>query len=129
MAPQKVYGIDTGLINAVGVAFPPTTGKLLENAVFLALRRADRHVCYYTTAAGHEVDFYLPDTRQLVQVTQDLNQPRTRAREVRALLDAMNEWGFDRGLILCEQAADPIREGDLVIDVRAVAEWRGESGA
>ncbi len=128
VAPKKAYGIDTGLMNTIGFAFSPNTGKLLENAVFLALRRNARNIFYYTTPAGYEVDFYLPETRRLIQVAQDMNQPQTRAREVRALLDAMAALKIDQGLILCEQAADPIREGDRTIEVRSAAEWLAEGG-
>jgi hypothetical protein len=39
IAPKKVYAIDTGLASAVGFAFSANTGRLLENQVFLALRR------------------------------------------------------------------------------------------
>ena len=42
VAPKKVYAIDTGLVNAVGFSFSPNTGKLLENLVYLALRRRTR---------------------------------------------------------------------------------------
>lgn len=46
VAPKKVYAIDTGLANAVGFSFSPNTGKLLENLVFLALRRRTSEVHY-----------------------------------------------------------------------------------
>lgn len=77
MAPKKVYAIDTGLANAVG--FSPNTGKLLEDLVFLALRRRTPEVYYYTSPGGFEVDFYLPETRELIQVSQNLAQPASRS--------------------------------------------------
>lgn len=39
VAAKKVYAIDTGLASAIGFSFLPNTGRLLENLVFLALRR------------------------------------------------------------------------------------------
>ena len=78
IAAKKTYGIDTGLINAVGFKFSPNTGKLLENLVFLALRRETREIYYYTSPEGYEVDFYLPESRQLIQVTQHMTNPDTR---------------------------------------------------
>jgi predicted AAA+ superfamily ATPase len=123
VAPKKVYAIDTGLASAVGFSFSPNTGKLLENLVFLALRRRTQEVYYYTSPAGFEVDFYLPETRELIQVSQDLAQPATREREVRALTDAMRGLGLSRGLILTDANAGPILEGELTIEVRSLAEW------
>ncbi len=78
VAPKKIYTIDTGLANAVGFAFSPNTGKLLENLVFLTLRRDTQEIYYYTSPGGFEVDFYRPASRQLIQVAQSLDQPATR---------------------------------------------------
>jgi hypothetical protein len=123
VAPKKVYAIDTGLASAVGFSFSPNTGKLLENLVFLALRRRTQEVYYYTSPAGFEVNFYLPETRELIQVSQNLAQPATREREVRALTAAMRGLGLSRGLILSDANAAPILESELTIEVRSLAEW------
>ena len=123
VAPKKVYPIDTGLANAVGFAFSPNTGRLLETAVFLALRRRTKAVYYFTSPGGFEVDFYLPETRELIQVAQTLAQPATREREVRALVDAMRGLGLDRALIVTDADADPIEVDGLVIGVRSAARW------
>ncbi len=42
IAPEKIYCIDTGFVNKVGFGFSPNTGKLLENSVFLAVRRTNQ---------------------------------------------------------------------------------------
>lgn len=44
---------------------------------------------YFSSPGEYEVEFYLPETRQLNQVTQNLNYTPTRKREVRALQDAI----------------------------------------
>ena len=108
VAPKKTYVIDTGLACSVGFSFSPNTGRLLENLVFLALRQRTHDVYYYASPAGLEVDFYLPEERQLVQVVQTLDQPGTREREVRALTTAMRSLGIARGLILADENAAPI---------------------
>jgi predicted AAA+ superfamily ATPase len=128
VAPKKVYAIDTGLANAVGFAFSPNTGKLLENLVFLALRRRTPEVYYYTSSGGYEVDFYLPKTGEVIQVSQNLEQPATRDREVRALTSALHALGLTRGLILTDSSARsrndaPIETSGLTLEVRSVAEW------
>jgi hypothetical protein len=123
IAPKKVYAIDTGMATAVGFAFSANTGKLLENLVFLALRRRTKEVYYVTSPAGYEVDFYLPETRQLIQVTQNLANSVTRDREVRALSDALRGLSLPGGMILSDANADPILENGLTIEIRSVAEW------
>ena len=123
IAPKKVYCIDTGLINAVGFAFSPNTGKLLENLVYLALRRQTSNIYYVHLASGGEVDFYLPDTRMLIQVTQQMAQPATRLREMRGMFGAMAEFGVERGLILSDANEPDIHEGGLTIQGRSLAEW------
>jgi len=130
VAPKKIYAIDTGLANAVGFSFTysavscsPNTGKLLENLVFLALRRRTSEVYYYTSPAGYEVDFYLPETRELIQVSQNLAQPATRERETRALTDALRGLGLTRGLILTDANIAPIEVDGLTLEVRSLAEW------
>jgi predicted AAA+ superfamily ATPase len=123
VAPKKVYAIDTGLASAVGFSFSPNTGRLLENLVFLALRRRTQELYYYSSPAGLEVDFYLPEARELIQVIQNLDQPATRAREVRALTDAMRGLDLSHGLILADANAEPILDSGLTIEVRSLAEW------
>ncbi|MBU2610787.1 MAG: ATP-binding protein [Chloroflexi bacterium] len=123
IAAKKVYSIDTGLSNAVGFAFSANTGKLLENLVFLALRRKTNGIYYYTTPAGYEIDFYLPESRQLIQVAQNLNHPATREREIRALVDAMRALNLSTGLILAGSNADVVTENGFTITIRSLAEW------
>lgn len=123
VAPKKVYAIDTGLASAVGFSFSANTGRLLENLVFLALRRRTQEVYYYTSPAGFEVDFYLPETRELLQVTQNMEQPATREREVRALTDAMRGLDLSHGLILTDANAEPIEANGMTIEIRSLAEW------
>ena len=64
IAPKKVYPIDTGLANAVGFAFSPNTGKLLENVVFLALRRRTQEI---------SITLRLPDSRWIFTCRRAVN--------------------------------------------------------
>jgi hypothetical protein len=123
IAAKKVYSIDTGLANAVGFSFSPNTGKWMENAAFLALRRKTHEIYYVTTPAGYQVDFYLPESRQLVQVVQNMDQSATREREIRALVDAMGALKISTALILSDSNTDPIRENGFTITIRSLAQW------
>ena len=85
-------------------------GALLENLVYMHLRRQGMVPEYYITQTGSEVDFVvLPDAggeRQLIQVCWSLDQPHTRQREVAALLSAMDELRVQRGSIVTWLDAD-----------------------
>ena len=123
IAPKKVYSIDTGLAKAVGFSFSADSGKWMENTVFLALRRKTHEIYYYTTPAGFEVDFYLPNSRQLIQVAHNMDQATTREREIRALLDAQNTLDISSGLILTNANGDAVNENGRTITIRSLAEW------
>lgn len=123
ISPKKVYGIDTGLINSVGFRFSPNTGKLMENLVFLALRQQTKEIYYYVTAGGYEVDFYLPEKRRLIQVSQRIDQPATREREFRALEEAAKEVRVESVLMLADTPEEDRIVGGVALKVRSVAEW------
>jgi predicted AAA+ superfamily ATPase len=123
IASKKIYCIDTGLTNAVGFGFSPNTGKLLENLVFLALRRQTKEIYYYATPAGYEVDFYLPEKRQLIQVSQNLDAQTTRQREVRALSDALTVLKVESALILSDASEDGFELSGIPVQVSSVAKW------
>ena len=103
---KKVYCIDHAMVNSLCGTFSDLQGQMLENMVFLALRRCTPEVYYYNTNAGHEVDFLAvhPYTHEklIVQVCARMDAPETRQRELRALAEAMKETGLNRAIIITE---------------------------
>jgi uncharacterized protein len=92
--PRKVYPIDMGLIPIYDAVGRSNLGHALETAVLLELERRGAEISYVRTASGFEVDFlarYPEGHRELIQVCADLDEPTTRTRETRALLDASRE--------------------------------------
>jgi hypothetical protein len=101
--PRKVYVIDTGLANAFLHQPQSDWGRLLENFVFMALRRQGHAIHYYRTDDGLEVDFLavaVDGERTLIQVALELTDSNTRERELRALTTAMRETGIRRGALV-----------------------------
>lgn len=123
VAPKKIYCIDTGMVNSVGFHFSPNTGKLLENLAFLMLRQQTREIYYYVTSSGYEVDFYLPERRQLIQVSQRLENLATREREVRALAEAIQETHAENVLILSDANEKSLEIGGIQVKIQAIAGW------
>ncbi len=100
---RKIYVIDTGLINACSRNPRPEWGHLLENFVFLELRRRYETIEYYRTASGREVDFIVRDRQglsSLIQVAAEIERPVTRSRELKALDEAMKESGISKAFVI-----------------------------
>lgn len=56
--PAKMYTIDTGLLNAMTFQNSADSGPILENMVFMHLRRNKYQVEYVNTKNGFETDFF-----------------------------------------------------------------------
>lgn len=124
IAAKKTYGIDTGLIQSVGFSFSENKGKLMENVVFLQLRRKYPDVYYYKTIEGYEVDFFLPKQGTLIQVAQHFDLAETKKRELRALESVTKKHKKIRKLIIVTQSekAD-LKQDDLHVQVIPLYEW------
>jgi predicted AAA+ superfamily ATPase len=83
--PRKIYGIDQGLVNFSSVSGSPDMGRLLENIVFLKLKREGREIWYFK--GKKECDFiYRTENKKLaaVQVTWQVG-PQNEKREIEGL--------------------------------------------
>ncbi len=108
--PRKVYTIDPGLAFAYSPSGTSNTGRRLEEAVFLELRRRTAparpgEICYYITRSGKEVDFVHGDpvtgkALQLTQVSASIREEKTRKRELEALDEAMEEMGMSESTLI-----------------------------
>jgi len=90
---------------------------------FSVKRQRSQEFFYYTTPTGLEVDFYLPEQQQLVQVTQNLNSPTTRTRELRALKEAVRSIKVKSALILSSANEDNLEVNGVPVAIRSTAEW------
>lgn len=100
--PKKIYAIDNGLINANTFNFSLNFGKMLENQVYLDLRRQKKEIFYYNTSEGYEVDFITKDRNghfEMIQVVWDQSDSETFKREERALSIAEKELGIKGRII------------------------------
>lgn len=120
--PKKVYCIDHALAVSVGSGVLVNAGHLLENLVFVALRRITPEISYYRTRSGREVDFVLHRDRSLVQVCETLADPQTRKREVRALEEAMAELGQREAVIVTREEEEMLTFPSGTI--RIMPAWR-----
>ncbi|MCD8295051.1 MAG: ATP-binding protein [Clostridia bacterium] len=83
---NKNYIVDLGIRNMLLGYRDADTGHILENIVFLELKRRDWHV-YIGKIGNLEIDFVAekPGTRMYIQVTESMLTEETRDRELRSL--------------------------------------------
>lgn len=124
--PRKVYCIDTGLRNTVAFAFSEDYGRLIENIVFMHLRRKYRDIFYWKNEKQKEVDFLINEKNrvtQAIQVCWEMSSEKTRKRETEALLLAMDTFDLKEGLILTEDSEEEILLDNKKITVMPVWKW------
>lgn len=124
IAAKKVYSIDTGLVGSVGFSFSENMGKLMENVVYLQLRRKRQDVYYYKTVQDYEVDFFLPRENAFIQVSQHFDALETQERELRAITAAVLEQKkVTTHIVVTERDKQTIDREGLHIQVVPLYEW------
>lgn len=102
--PPKIYTIDTGLLNAMTFRNASDYGPLLENMVFMQMRRKGYDIEYVNTKDGYEADFLarhkVSGDVKLVQVCWNMSNKKTFERELRGLKSAMTELSLHSGAIV-----------------------------
>ncbi len=123
VADKKVYVIDNGLRNAVSFRLARDAGKLLENLVFVELKRRGAEVYYFKDR--RECDFAIKEKNKitsLAQVTFALSQ-ENRNRELAGLKQAMERLGLRHGFVLTKEQEEIIRDKNTIITVKPVWKW------
>jgi len=124
--PKKIYSIDNGFSSNNSASFSKDKGKMLENIVFLGLRRKFKDVFYFQNK--NECDFVVKEKDKIthaVQVCWDFNE-ENKNREINGLLAALRDFSLREGLILTYNQNDKfVIEGKKVI-VKPVWEWLAE---
>lgn len=127
--PRKVYAVDPGLASAVAHPSADDSGHLLENAVYLELRRRysrlhDDAISYFAEKTGN-ADFIVDtgdDAPRIVQVCATLSDAGTRDREVRGAEAAMAQLNVAEATIVTLYEHDRITTPTGTITV--VPAWR-----
>lgn len=119
--PDKFYIVDTGLIRAMTPKNDAERGWLLENLVFMHLRRGNNKIEYYINKSGGEVDFLVTDqnskSRQLIQVAWNMEKSETSDRELSALRLARDEIKVKDCLIVTWDSETVLDDGIKVVPV------------
>lgn len=122
--PKKVYIIDTGFANSISFKFSEDYGRLLENIVFLELKRNGLEIYYHRQKK--ECDFIIKeglDIIQAIQVTKSLSDINTNKREIDGLIEAMKVHNLKEGLILTDDEENEFIQDGFKIIVKPIWKW------
>jgi predicted AAA+ superfamily ATPase len=127
--PRKVYICDPGISTLF--RFSDDTGRLMENAVFLELKRMQNErpildIYYYRDYQQREVDFVLKEelaVKQLIQVTYAADRTEIGKREVEALLKVSSEFECKNLCIITGDYESELKVKDKTIMCIPLWKW------
>lgn len=121
---KKLYVIDNGMRNTVAFRFSQDTGRLLENLIFIELKRRGREFFFFKESG--ECDFILRErdrTTEALQISYELNA-NDRDREIAGLCQVMEAHALSYGTILTyNQEEEIITPDGMKICVQPVWRW------
>ena len=124
--PKKVYSIDNGFSYNNSASFSKDKGKMLENLVFINLRKRNHEIFYFKDK--NECDFVVKEREKVIQAIQvcyDFNE-ENKDRELNGLLNALKEFKLQEGVILTYNQEDEFQLEGKKIKVIPVWKWINE---
>lgn len=121
--PKKVYVIDQAFATRIGFNFSENKGRILENIVFLELKRRNKEIYYHH--GKHECDFVVKEDckiNEAIQVCYFIDQ-NNESRERGGLLEAMRTYNLEKGIILTYDQEYSFEIESLPVDVVPVWKW------
>jgi len=121
---RKIYAIDTGLVNAVSFQFSENRGRILENLVFIELKRRNSDIFYFEDQK--ECDFLIKEgisITKAIQVAFDLSDPATNKRELDGLISAMEKFNLKNGLMITGDKEEKIIYKNRKIEIIPLWKW------
>jgi len=119
---KKAYFIDSGMARVIGFRASEDKGRVLENLVFLELKRKNCEIYFHRQKK--ECDFLVRQGINIVkaiQVTCYLEE--NKDREIAGLLEALNSHDLKEGLILTLDEEYEIKKDNKKITVMPVWKW------
>ena len=124
LGEKKAYVIDTGLLNAVTFAYSKDDRKLLENAVYLHLRRLGRPLFFLKDR--RECDFIVADQNGVLtptQVAYSIGDRDTAKREINGAIEACKRLKTNHAQIITLSEQASLHEDGVSIEVWPAAQF------
>jgi predicted AAA+ superfamily ATPase len=122
--PKKTYFIDTAIVQKISFSFSENVGRLLENIVFIELKRRNKQVFYHSQK--YECDFVILEgtvITEAIQVSYSIEDEQTKQREIRGVRDAMESYSLTHGTILTMHTEGSIHEAWGSVEIVPVWKW------
>lgn len=123
VSDKKLYVIDNGMRNATSFGFSADRGRLLENLVYIELKRRGKKLYYFKDK--FECDFLVQENNtitQAIQVTQKIDQTNEE-REFGGLMNAFSRLNIKTGLILTENQSKIQTIDSHKIIIKPIWQW------
>jgi predicted AAA+ superfamily ATPase len=120
----KTYLLDNGLINALTFRYSKDYGRLMENLIYIELKRRGKNVFLHKSDV--ECDFIIHQGMEIceaIQVTTDLEEDKTRNREIKGVLSALNTYDLDHGLLLNYEEEQLLEINGKTIQFEPIWKW------
>jgi len=122
-SPRKIYIVDPAFSEFKGFNFSMNLGKILENIVFVELKRRNKEIYYFSRK--NECDFVIKEGNKILEVIQVCHQinDSNKEREIKGLIEAMREFKIKEGVILTFEDEDEFKYEEFKIKVKPVWKW------
>jgi len=117
VSDKKAYVIDNGMRNVVSFSFSEDKGRLLENLIYIELRRRGYNVFF--DKGKNECDFLIEEKGKIVnaiQVCYSLNDSN-QEREVAGLVESLKKNNLKKGTIINYSDEKVINYDGFTIDI------------
>ncbi len=124
--PKKVYCNDNGFITTNSVSFSEDMGRLLENMVFMHLRRYTNEIFYFNE--GKECNFIVfsrGKIKDIIQVCYQVDQSNME-REIAGAMQAMEFFNHHKSIMITHNQSDTFNIKDKSIEVVPFYRWAGQ---
>ncbi len=124
---KKCYFVDHAMAKALGFRSTEDKGRFLENLVYIELRRRGGEIYFHKEE--RECDFIVRRQgaiSEAYQVCTELYNPTTREREIAGLMEALQSYNLERGVILTEHQEENIelKINDKIVSIHIFPVWK-----
>jgi len=104
-------------------------GRLFENSVFLELKRRlsqNHEINYWKNREGIEADFIIREglkIKEIIQVVYELNDEKTKDREIKGLVSCAKELKIKKGTIITKDYETTETIDEIKIEFIPLWKW------
>lgn len=120
---KKIYSVDNGLRNQIAFKHSGDQGRLLENLIFIELKRRRKNVYYFREK--YECDFILEQQGKITDVIQVCFQltMENETREMNGLVEAARIFNLKEGLLITYDTEKTIDFEGIKIQIVPAWKW------